>query len=130
MTTIAEAAAELADRFRNMPGYVADHEPTVWLRERVADVADWPPGCKHTRTGRNVAVPVIAPLWDRSLWCAVCASAARLPNGSPPDRQCDRCGRICAPALGDPIYPGSVQVGILLVVFGLCRDCHRKEAAR
>lgn len=111
---------------------VNNHEPTMWLRERIADVDNWPPGCRHTRTGKRITLPIVAPLWDEALWCAVCAPAARLPGGSPQDRTCDRCGRVCATVLGDKIYPCQVPVlaGVVVVLFGLCGTCWNRELAR
>lgn len=108
---------------------IRDHEASAWLLECIADMYAWPAGCMHTRTGQKSATPLIAPLWDRAVWCSTCAPASRPPIGSIADRTCDRCGHVCAVTLGDKIYPAAVLAGMVLVVFGLCRDCLRRETA-
>ncbi|WP_353650090.1 hypothetical protein ABLG96_03820 [Nakamurella sp. A5-74] len=105
-----------------------DHEPTAWLRAQLQGIDDAQPGCRHIRTGRGVKLPAVFALWQPGfVTCHPCAAALLPATGSASDRTCDRCHRQCIPALGDPIHPAATQVGAILVLLGLCRQCLRRE---
>lgn len=61
-----------------------------------------------------------AAVWQR--WLIVCADCMpALIGDDAEDFTCDRCRR---PA--EPIHPGTVHIGPLLLTFGLCTPCTRR----
>lgn len=102
--------------------FVAGHEPSLWLRARLADVATrWAAGdidtCRHLRLGMVGVAAMWAP---RRVVCGSCSPQLRLTGDA--DRTCDRCGHV-----GVPIHAEIVNLGPALVLFGLCPPCHRRE---
>lgn len=89
--------------------------------------------CSHLRglfTGELSGVVVHVRAHEPfHLRCAACAAVAALETvGTAEDSTCDACRRV--PPGG--VRGGLVQLGPVLVTFGLCRDCHdadQQEAA-
>jgi hypothetical protein len=76
-------------------------------------------GCSHLR------LPLVHALWEPG--CVTCVPCSRLlatDPREPEDKTCDRCRRR-APGL----VIGMVQTPAVVVVFGLCDDCRRREMA-
>jgi len=103
-----------------------NHEPSAWLRGRFADInrraaAGQVAHCGHIEPGSVGALM----LWhDDLVCCGRCVERLRLTGD--PDRTCDRCG-----AVVPLIHPTTLTAGPeLLVGFGLCPACHRKEVGR
>ncbi len=103
-----------------------NHEPSAWLRGRLANInhraaAGQVAHCGHVEPG---AVGALVLWRDDLVCCGGCAEWLRLTGD--PDRTCDRCD-----AVVPLIHPTSVTAGPTLIVgFGLCPDCHRKEVGR
>lgn len=106
--------------------FEAAHEPSFWLRARLADLrtrhlTSQFKACPHLRVG----VPAVVALWapDRVVCVPRCARTLRLTGDA--DRTCDRCGTVA-----DRVHPeiAAPSPG-LVVVFGLCPACHRREGA-
>lgn len=106
--------------------YIPDHEASWWLRTRLVDLdtrdrAAQIAHCEHLRGGG----PSFAALWapDRIV-CVHCVPELRLTGDA--DRTCDRCG-----AIATGVHPVVVAASeTLLVSFGLCRFCFRREMGR
>ncbi len=99
-----------------------DHEPSAWLRDRLTDlqrryVSGQLRHCGHLAPWQQA----VAPLWADVVTCGPCASQNRLSGDL--DRTCDRCGIVCR----GPIHPCVTLFGPLLVCFGLCPSCQRRE---
>ncbi|MGH4017974.1 MAG: hypothetical protein ACRDT0_01750 [Pseudonocardiaceae bacterium] len=61
-----------------------------------------------------------AAVWDPGhLTCTHCTH--RLTPDTDEDTTCDRCRR-----QAEPIHPGAIAVGPILLTFGLCRRCHAR----
>lgn len=108
-----------------------------WLVDQVADllraVRDGTARtCRHVGIGQSPR-PMMAAAWDPGrLTCFPCTD--RLPPlSAEADATCDRCGRVV-----QPIHPGAMRVGLILLTWGLCRRCcretgvplHPKDVAR
>lgn len=104
---------------------VDHHEPTVWLRSIVSNLArridrGTLPSCGHPALAAGGAVTVWAPNVIR---CRDCLKGNSLA-GTAEDYRCDRCDRItdvCTGCIAAP-WPGP-----LMVLFGLCNDCLARE---
>lgn len=111
--------------------YVANHEPSFWLRARLADLGTrlltgQLETCPSLRAHQDAFVALWASDWLACgrLECVHCTSRVRLTGDA--DRTCDRCS-----AVVDTIHPTVVVGGAnLLVTFGLCGPCHRREGSR
>jgi hypothetical protein len=111
-------------------GFEPRHESSFWLRGRLTDLGT------RLRSGQMEICPNLRPQNDAVavLWapgwlscgrrgCVRCASHVLVTGDA--DRTCDRCG-----AVVDTIHPEIVAAGShLLVMFGLCAPCHRREGA-
>lgn len=118
----------LREQLDTMRGFLPNHEPSDWLRGAFADVDLWPAACRHIRTGEMIGLPAIAPLWDGGAWCTPCAPVAfNLPEATEAQR-CDRCRYEPCDIGGDKVWVHSILAGSILMMFGLCIDCLRKEA--
>jgi hypothetical protein len=99
------------------------HEPSFWLRCRLADLdtralSGRLGACPHA----NAAPFGILALWaPDTVWCASCSVTAVAVDGDA-DRTCDRCGRV-----DDRITGLVVTAGRLLIAAGLCRPCRARE---
>lgn len=102
--------------------FTFEHEPSVWLRDMMARIADdlatgQTGGCGHPDAA-------ILPLWaPNTALCPDCAreDAHRIAD-APENWKCDRCGAVtdrCHPL----IFPGP---GVLLCA-GMCDDCLDRE---
>lgn len=109
---------------------VLDHEPSFWLRARLARIDTAAINgrlsvCGHVTIRRLGTSPGIVPLWaPDTLWCVTCAPAALRLVGAA-NYECDRCG-----AHADPIQVCTIAGRYAVVVFGLCDECQRREVAR
>lgn len=75
--------------------------------------------CRHVGPGR-APQPMIAAAWDPGrVACRPCTEKLP-PLSAEDDARCDRCGRVV-----QPIFPGAVKVGLVLLTWGLCRRCCR-----
>lgn len=103
-----------------------NHEPSWWLRRRLAQIDQAALNGRVEVCGhRTPGVPPILALWaPDAAWCVRCAGAALRLEG-PENYQCDRCG-----VHADPIRVCTIAGRRVVVVFGLCAVCHRKEVAR
>lgn len=101
---------------------ITDHEPSLWLRWKIAAALDQPGGlrqCGHLTPKDKATVALWRPDWA---WCGECAPTGIRITDPTEDRRCDRCRRV-----SKMIYPMLVDAGPALIMFGLCRDCHRRE---
>lgn len=108
---------------------LVNHEPSAWLRSTLGTLDS------GLRSGRVAIDPHLrrgdvglVGLWRRDeVFCHGCAPAElALEHGSTEDRRCDRCGAVRA-----TVRPYVLNIESLLVVmFGLCDRCHRREAGR
>ena len=105
-----------------------------WLRLGALDTfTSWVAGtgttCLHNPHPSSPQ-PVMAAAWRPALvTCGLCVRMFHTRPGSDLDRTCDCCGRICAgPDAADGIYPGAVQVAMLVYQYGACSDCHTPVA--
>ncbi|PKW25412.1 hypothetical protein [Phycicoccus duodecadis] len=104
---------------------IHNHEPSFWLRARLVDLhSRWNTGrmltCRHVLTQPGGVF--ITALWlPEVMVCTSCAvDALRLPAAA--DLTCDRCS---AP---DPKTRAvAVDEQGVIVTFGLCPDCYRRE---
>lgn len=79
--------------------------------------------CMHADTGRPA--PYFASAWKPGLvTCHLCVPLLTPKPGSPEDRMCDKCGRVC----DDGIH-GEVLQTRIMYMFGLCDDCHAELIA-
>lgn len=112
-------------------GYTANHEPSFWLRTRLADLGTrlltgQLETCPRLRPHHDACVALWASDWVACGWlgCGHCKSRVRLTGDA--DRTCDRCSTVV-----DTIHPEIVAAGPnLLVTFGLCAPCHQREGSR
>ncbi|WP_026549549.1 hypothetical protein [Arthrobacter sp. Br18] len=109
---------------------VRNHEPSLWFRQQVQQVASNITAGDVHHCGHLALInqPVIAALWDPHLVVCEACEPLRLRLTGDADNACDRCGHI------DPrgVYPGGVRFTrpggqILVVLFGFCDTCARKE---
>lgn len=101
---------------------VPNHEPSMWLRAKLQDLASrWAHGtfttCGHRR--KNYTAVLWAP--DR-LVCGDCAPSLTLTGDA--DHTCDRCAEV-----HERIHLHVCIYGGVLVAYGLCGACHRREVA-
>jgi len=107
-----------------------NHEPSFWLRTRLARIDTAAINgrlstCGHVKAGNLAASPGILALWaPERLWCVACAPAALRLVG-PANHECDRCH-----AHSDPIQVCTIAGRYAVVVFGLCADCSHREVGR
>lgn len=108
--------------------YSDRHEPSFWLRGRLADLftaarlgAVRP--CQHLRAGMIGSAVLWAP--DQVV-CGPCTAGFALTGDA--DRTCDRCGVVTS---GKGIHSCIVAASSNLVVsYGLCGPCYRREVGR
>lgn len=99
------------------------HEPSAWLRGRIGELhtaltAGTFTSCVHLRPATMAG----AALWKPGhLACAACLDVFRLDGAN--DLQCDRCAVVCEAT----INPHMIAVGHVLLLYGLCDNCHRRE---
>jgi hypothetical protein len=122
-------AALSPERFRG--GYVAAESHPEWLRLGVCDaLATWILGeastCCHNPEPTRPQ-PLVACAWKPGLVvCVRCTHLLSNRRGSLADRTCDGCGHECTgPDNDDGVFPGMVQLGVLLYEFGTCTSCHQ-----
>lgn len=99
------------------------HEPSWWLRTRLADLRTRGDtrqtlACRHIVSGTQEA---LTALWlPQVMTCRDCAAAFQLDDRAA--QICDRCGK-----RHDDTQPLAWRDGGVLVLFGLCPPCHRRE---
>jgi hypothetical protein len=106
--------------------YIDGHEPSLWLRNELAAVRRMITDGTFTDCGHLLgAMSAAAALWRPGhVVCADCVVALRLYGDA--DRTCDRCQTVMPP--GALIHPCAIRVSsVLLVTFGLCPTCNRRE---
>lgn len=116
------------EKFRRGWAEAADYPD--WLRLGVLDAfAGWITGetatCLHAPDPMRPQ-PLFAAAWKPGLvTCIRCTHLLVQPSRSRADKLCDGCGHECAgPDAGDGVYPGVVQLGVMLYEFGTCTSCH------
>jgi hypothetical protein len=76
-------------------------------------------GCLHLR------LPLVHVLWEPDCVTCVPCSPLLLPDPRDPENKtCDRCRRHVP-----GVVMGMVQTPAVVVMFGLCEDCRRREVA-
>lgn len=103
--------------------YAERHEPSMWLRGRLGDIADTIAAGRMRACGHPSSA--LVALWEPDrVVCDGCR--ARLSLTGPPDHTCDRCGAVVARvwAMAAHLDPPN-----LLVLFGLCPSCRDREVA-
>lgn len=130
MTARARTAPmTLAERLRTrLPAgftQVPDHEPTFWLRARIADVLTRRGLFELNQCGHlNLGVVGVVALWDDArAVCTECVPTLSVHGAA--DHTCDRCAAV-TPITHQHL---TVPAADLLVIFGLCPTCHRRESA-
>lgn len=123
--------APLAARLRTTAAstgmaYLEGHEPSLWLRGQISDVVTGVrtrqvSTCGHLTSTR----PGIVALWARDrVVCEDCAPELRLTGDA--DNTCDRCAVVVDK--GTTIHAHVMApLPCLLLVYGLCPACHRRE---
>jgi hypothetical protein len=114
---------------------VTDHEPSWWLRGQLNNLlAGWQANgvhaCPHVkRSRRNAAVGITALYLPEVLTCPDrrCADVFKLDGA--PDHECDRCHEQ-SETLAAVVHDSDLDGLRLLVMFGLCPHCERKEVGR
>jgi hypothetical protein len=63
--------------------------------------------------------------------CQFCVHLLKNPPGGAADMTCDACGHVCAGVeAGDGVFVGATQFGVLLFMYGTCRDCRPPASIR
>jgi hypothetical protein len=76
-------------------------------------------GCPHLR------LPMVHAMWrPECVTCLPCRGLLATDSADPEDKTCDRCRRR-APGL----VLGMVRTPAVVVIFGLCDECRRREVA-
>lgn len=96
-----------------------------WLRLSALDaIASYLNGRAHT-CPHLPRLPVVAAAWRPGVAvCLQCMPVFHVADATV-NATCDGCGHVCAGLPDDPITPGIAQVGQLVFLYGVCRDCQR-----